>query len=145
MDHSLPVSFDCGILQARILEWVSLPSSRGSFQPRDWTWVSCLLYWQVGRFSHVNSYIHRFWGLRYGRVWRSGCCLLFYILYIPSSDIQRLMPIPQAKCIHLILLITFPMHQSISSKDPNLTVYIVKIMYGWDTGDLSWGEILSHM
>ena len=25
-----------GSLQARILEWVALPSSRGSFQPRDW-------------------------------------------------------------------------------------------------------------
>ena len=30
-----------GILQARILEWVAMVSSRGSFQPRDWTWVSC--------------------------------------------------------------------------------------------------------
>ena len=29
-----------GILQARILEWVALPFSRGSSQPRDWTWVS---------------------------------------------------------------------------------------------------------
>ena len=26
-----------GILQARILEWVAMPSSRGSSQPRDWT------------------------------------------------------------------------------------------------------------
>ena len=26
-----------GILQARILEWVTMPSSRGSSQPRDWT------------------------------------------------------------------------------------------------------------
>ena len=28
-----------GILQARILEWVATPSSRGSSQPRDWTQV----------------------------------------------------------------------------------------------------------
>ena len=28
-----------GILQARILEWVAVPSSRGSSQPRDWTQV----------------------------------------------------------------------------------------------------------
>ena len=28
------------ILQARILEWVAMPSSRGSSQPRDWTQVS---------------------------------------------------------------------------------------------------------
>ena len=30
-----------GILQARILEWVAMPSSRGSSQPRDRTQVSC--------------------------------------------------------------------------------------------------------
>ena len=30
-----------GILQARTLEWVAMPSSRGSSQPRDWAWVSC--------------------------------------------------------------------------------------------------------
>ena len=29
-----------GILQARILEWVVMPSSRGSSQPRDQTQVS---------------------------------------------------------------------------------------------------------
>ena len=29
-----------GILQARILEWVAMPSSRGSYWPRDWTHVS---------------------------------------------------------------------------------------------------------
>ena len=30
-----------GILQARILEWVAMPSSRGSSQPRDQTHISC--------------------------------------------------------------------------------------------------------
>ena len=34
------------ILQARILEWVAMPSSRGSSQPRDWTLVSHI----AGRF-----------------------------------------------------------------------------------------------
>ena len=29
-----------GILQTRILEWVAMSSTRGSFQPRDWTQVS---------------------------------------------------------------------------------------------------------
>ena len=32
----------CGILQARILEWVAFPFSRGSSQPRDPTQVSCI-------------------------------------------------------------------------------------------------------
>ena len=31
-----------GILQARILEWVSLFFSRGSSWPRDWTHISCI-------------------------------------------------------------------------------------------------------
>ena len=40
MDCSPPGSSVHGILQARILEWVVMPSSRGSFQPRDRTQVS---------------------------------------------------------------------------------------------------------
>ena len=35
MDQSLPGSSVHGILQARILEWIAMPSSRGSSQPRD--------------------------------------------------------------------------------------------------------------
>ena len=31
-----------GTLQARILEWVAVPFSRRSFQPMDWTQVSCI-------------------------------------------------------------------------------------------------------
>ena len=31
-----------GILQARMLEWVAYPFSRGSFQLRDCTYVSCI-------------------------------------------------------------------------------------------------------
>ena len=31
---------DCIVLEARILEWVAVPSSRGSSQPRDRTQVS---------------------------------------------------------------------------------------------------------
>ena len=31
-----------GILQARILEWVAISFSRGSSQPKDRTWVSCI-------------------------------------------------------------------------------------------------------
>ena len=42
MDCSLPGSSVHGILQARILEWVAIFFSRGSFQPRDRTHVSCL-------------------------------------------------------------------------------------------------------
>ena len=40
MDCSHPCSSVHWILQARILEWVAMPSSRGSSQSRDLSWVS---------------------------------------------------------------------------------------------------------
>ena len=40
MDCSLPGSSVLGILQAKILEWVAMPFSRGSSQPSDGTHVS---------------------------------------------------------------------------------------------------------
>ena len=38
--HDPPGSSVQGILQARILEWVVMPSSRGSFRPKDRTHIS---------------------------------------------------------------------------------------------------------
>ena len=43
MDYSLPLSSIHGIFQARVLEWVAISFSRGSSQPRDRTWVSCIV------------------------------------------------------------------------------------------------------
>ena len=43
----IPWTTDHGILQARILEWVAFPFSKGSSQTRDRTRVSCI----VGRLS----------------------------------------------------------------------------------------------
>ena len=42
MDCSPLVSSVHRIPQARILEWAAMFSSKGSSQPRDWTWVSCI-------------------------------------------------------------------------------------------------------
>ena len=42
---SLPVSSLHGILQARILEWVAIPFSRGSSWPRERAQVSCIAGW----------------------------------------------------------------------------------------------------
>ena len=64
--HQVPLSI--GILQARILEWVVMLSSRGSSHPRDQTQVSCIagraftiwataflmLLLLLSRFSHVH-------------------------------------------------------------------------------------------
>ena len=42
MDCSPPGSSVHGILQVRILEWVAVPFSRGSSQPRDQPQVPCV-------------------------------------------------------------------------------------------------------
>ena len=44
---SPPVSSVHGILQARVLEWVTISYSRGSSQPRDGTQSLCIWHWQV--------------------------------------------------------------------------------------------------
>ena len=49
MDHSPPPFSIHGILQARILEWVAVPSSRGSSQPQGSNLhCLCFLHWQGG-------------------------------------------------------------------------------------------------
>ena len=45
MDCSPPGSSAHGISKARILEWVAMPSSRGSSQSRDRTHISCIGRW----------------------------------------------------------------------------------------------------
>ena len=50
-----------GILQARILEWVAFPFSRGSSQPRDWTQV-----------SHIAGGFFTSWATREAQEYWSG-------------------------------------------------------------------------
>ena len=40
-----------GILQARMLEWLAFPVVRGSSQPRDRTYISCI----AGRFFTTEA------------------------------------------------------------------------------------------
>ena len=53
MDFSLPGSSVQGILQARILEWVAMPFSRGSSKPRSRTQV-----------SHITGRVFTIWATR---------------------------------------------------------------------------------
>ena len=64
--HQVPLSMR--ILQARILEWVAMPSSRGSSQPRDWTQVSRI----AGRFFTI-------WATQEAQI--SLCYLLAWIFH----------------------------------------------------------------
>ena len=45
----------CGTLQARTLEWVAIPFSKGSSRPRDQTWVSCIVEGFFYHLSHQRS------------------------------------------------------------------------------------------
>ena len=58
MDCGLLGSSVHGILQARILEWVSISFSRGSSKAKDRTWVSCIVsrFFTVWATREVNSH-----------------------------------------------------------------------------------------
>ena len=77
MDCSLPGSSVHGMLQARILEWVAMLSSRGSSQPRDWTQVSCT----AGRFFTVwatrEAHHQCLWPLNWRR--QEGRCMCMWM------------------------------------------------------------------
>ena len=58
MECSLPSTPLHGILQARILKWIAMPSSRGSSQPKDQTrisYVSCIGRWVLYHQCHLGS------------------------------------------------------------------------------------------
>ena len=61
MDSSLPGSSVHGILQARIREWVAMPSSRGSSHPRDQTQV-----------AHIAGGFFTVWATREAQEYWSG-------------------------------------------------------------------------
>jgi len=59
MDCSPPGSTVHRILQARIVEWIAIPFSRGSSRPRDWTQVSyrsCIVRLVLYHWHHLGSY-----------------------------------------------------------------------------------------
>ena len=58
MNCSLPGSSVHGIFQAKVPEWVAMPTSRGSSQPRDWfhiSYVSCIERWVLYHLPHLGS------------------------------------------------------------------------------------------
>ena len=81
VDYSPPGSPVHGILQARILEWVAISFSRGSFWPRDQTSIFCV--------SCIASGFFTTWamGKPLGIIYASRL-LSFY--FIPYQEDQRL-------------------------------------------------------
>ena len=66
MDYMYPPSPGSsvhGILQARIMEWVTIPFSRGSPCPRDWTWVSHIEGRFISKITNTYHLHHKVWGM----------------------------------------------------------------------------------
>ena len=61
------------ILQARILEWVALPFSRGSSRPRNRTRVSCTAgeFFTSWATEHLKCVVSIFWGCK------CSCSIIF--------------------------------------------------------------------
>ena len=77
IDCSPPHSSICGILQARILEWVAIPFSRGSSPFRDQTRVSCI----AGRFFTV-------WATRKAPD-NTYIVLKYCLIFIPQNSLHQ--------------------------------------------------------
>ena len=106
MDCSPPGSSVHGILQARILEWVAVPSSRGSSQPRGRTQVSLIAggfftSWAT-REAHTSTSISRL--LQFKPMLFKGL-LYFFLNWIHIIDwLCLVLPFKQAE---LTFLLTF--------------------------------------
>ena len=86
MDCSPPGSSVHGILQARVLEWVAMPSSRESSQPRDRTRVS----WIAGGFFITEPPRKPLHG-------HTGCSFLLAVYAVPG----------RLSTVHLLSLVHF--------------------------------------
>jgi len=98
IDCSLPGSSLHGILQAGILEWVAMSSSRESSWPRNWThisYVSCigrqvLYYWHHLKilyilcvYIHIHIHVHIY----------TYIYIYIYIIFQWKSSTKRLNPL----------------------------------------------------
>ena len=75
MDCSPPSSSVHGISQARVLQWVSISSSRGSSQPRDQTCASCVsclarqIFYHQHHLGIIMSILRQFFQLLLLKSW----------------------------------------------------------------------------
>ena len=72
-----------GIFQSRILEWVAISFSRGSFQPRDRTRVSCV----AGGLLHCRQILYRL-------SHQGSPCIC--VTTVDNTDIQQICNIPSS-------------------------------------------------
>ena len=131
IDCSPPGSSVHGILQARILEWVSIPFSRWSSRPRDWTQVVSLTSPALAnRFFTTNS------------TWE--CIILIPLIYVlpyqvdleplvlralsPFSSISWLSLLLIPLCLYFLLATCLPWYLKIQVD----TKFLYALVKGWE-------------
>ena len=120
IDYSLPGSSVCGILQARILKWVAMPSSKRSSRLRNWTHISCVSCIAGGFLTNElphagtkdnfnvnqNSSINNHWSLWDSQClhnfWRGSFSAKGYFLrkYKSTIRIQQINPTKLSTCLY---------------------------------------------
>ena len=70
-----------GILQARILEWVAMPFSRGSSSLRDQTQVSCI----AGRFFTILATREALYSLYTQQTLHRAYSQHIHVVYLPDT------------------------------------------------------------
>ena len=125
------------ILQARICEWVAIYFSRGSAQPRDQIWVSCI----AGRFFTI-------WATRIGinvviifkKVPIGGCCSVTQSYLTLCDPMNCSMPgfpvlhhLPEYAQIHVhwVRGTIQPYHPLSSPPPPALHLYHLQGLFQW--------------
>ena len=121
LDCSLPAFSVHGIFQARILEWVTIFSSRESLQPRDQTRISCVSCIADRFFTH--------------RAIREPPILLYYSIHIfPHIPLLASQEVPEfslfakyafkiQKCLR-ILLEAMSIDENMKYLENNIYIYI---------------------
>ena len=118
MDCSSPGSSVHGILQATILEWVAMPSSRGSSQPNNWT---CISYTAGGFFTPTEPP---------GKHTGQYSLPEYFIHFLASMPLHKLFPLPR---------MSFPIFSKFASKRqiPSVFSKAVKVAPPlWRSSDL---------
>ena len=91
VDCSPPGSSVHGILQAIIPEWVAISFSRGSSQPRGWTWVSCTGRWILYCWDTREAC----WKPQFSSVQSLSCVRLFVNLWTVACQAPLSMGFPR--------------------------------------------------
>ena len=131
--HQVPLSM--GILQEITLEWVAMPSSRGSSHPKHQTWVSCISC--ISRWAlYHQHHLHQF-----SSVHLLSRVQLFVTPWIIAHQAPLSMGILQARILEWVAMPSSrgSSHPEIEPKSPTLQVSYFTI---WATREALYAEYI---